>query len=98
VSSRIALGIVLARVVGKPVGIVAASAVAVRLGARMPSAVRMRHIVAVGAAAGVPFAVSLFVAQLALPSIPLYRATIGILSAAVIAGVAGGVLIRRETR
>jgi NhaA family Na+:H+ antiporter len=98
VSSRIALGIVLARVVGKPVGIVAASAVAVRLGARMPSAVRMRHVVAVGAAAGVPFAVSLFVAQLALPSILLYRATIGILVAAVIAGVAGGVLIHRETR
>jgi NhaA family Na+:H+ antiporter len=98
VSSRIALGVVLARVVGKPAGIVAASALAVRLGARTPSGVRMRHIVAVGAAAGVPFAVSLFVAQLALPSILLYRATIGILVAAVIAGLVGGMLIRRTTR
>jgi NhaA family Na+:H+ antiporter len=98
VSSRLALGIVLARVLGKPVGIVAASAVAVRLGARLPSAVGMRHVVAVGAAAGVPFAVSLFVAQLALPATLLDRATIGILGAAVIAGLAGGLLIRRETR
>jgi NhaA family Na+:H+ antiporter len=98
VSSRLALGIVLARGLGKPVGIVAASAVAVRLGARLPSAVGMRHVVAVGAAAGVPFAVSLFVAQLALPATLLDRATIGILGAAVIAGLAGGLLIRRETR
>jgi NhaA family Na+:H+ antiporter len=97
-SSSVAVGIVLARVVGKPVGIILASAMAVRLGARMPSGVRPRHVVAVGAAAGVPFAVSLFVARLALPSDLVYPATVGVLFAALIAGFAGWGMIRWTTR
>lgn len=97
-SSSIALGIVLARIVGKPAGIVIASAIAVRLGARMPVGVRLRHVAAVGAAAGVPFAVSLYVAQLALPPVLVYRATIAVLIAALVAGVVGAGMIRWATR
>jgi Na+:H+ antiporter, NhaA family len=99
VGSRISLGIVVARVVGKPIGITLASALAVRAGVgRLPSGVSLRHVAALGAVAGVPFAVSLFVARLALPSILLYRATIGVLLAAVIAGLVGTLALRRATR
>jgi Na+:H+ antiporter, NhaA family len=96
VFSRISLGIVVARVVGKPVGIWLASALAVRSGiVRLPSGVRLRHVTALGAAAGVPFAVSLFVARLALPSVLLYRATVAVLAAALLAGVVGAFALRR---
>jgi NhaA family Na+:H+ antiporter len=98
-TSRIVAGIVVARLVGKPLGILLAAALAVRLGvARLPGAMRMRHVLAVGAAAGVPFAVSLFVARLALPPVLVYRATVGVLLAAVLAGVGGVLAIRRATR
>jgi NhaA family Na+:H+ antiporter len=98
-SSRLGAGIVIARVLGKPVGIAAATALAVRLGiARLPSGLDMRHVAALGAAAGVPFAVSLFVARLALPGSLVPTATIAVLVAAVLAGLVGGVAIRRVTR
>jgi NhaA family Na+:H+ antiporter len=98
-SSRLALGIVVARVLGKPLGIALAAAIAVRTGlARLPSGVRPRHVVAVGAAAGVPFAVSLFVADLALPAALIDEATVAVLAAAVLAGAVGAFAIRRATR
>jgi Na+:H+ antiporter, NhaA family len=97
-SSRISIGILVARVVGKPVGIWLASAVAVRTGlARLPAGVRMPHVAALGAAAGVPFAVSLFIARLALPAGLVYDATVGVLAAAVLAGIAGSIALRRVT-
>jgi Na+:H+ antiporter, NhaA family len=94
--SRIGIAILLARVLGKPLGIWLASAICVRTGlARLPSGVGLRHVAAVGAAAGVPFAVSLFVARLALPASLAYDATVGVLGAAVVAGVVGGFALRR---
>jgi Na+:H+ antiporter, NhaA family len=94
--SRIGIAILLARVLGKPLGIWLASAICVRTGlARLPSGVGLRHVAAVGAAAGVPFAVSLFVARLALPASLAYDATVGVLGAAVVAGVVGAFALRR---
>jgi Na+:H+ antiporter, NhaA family len=99
VASRLSLAIVVARVVGKPIGITLASALAVRTGiARLPSGVRIAHVAAIGAAAGVPFAVSLFVARLALPPLLVYRATVAVLLTAVVAGLVGAFALRRVTR
>ncbi|MGZ4154778.1 MAG: Na+/H+ antiporter NhaA [Actinomycetota bacterium] len=99
VFSRISLAIVVARVLGKPLGIWLASALAVRFGlARLPSSIRLAHVAALGAAAGVPFAVSLFIARLALPTALVYRATVAVLLAAVIAGVVGVIALRRVLR
>jgi Na+:H+ antiporter, NhaA family len=98
-SSRLAVGILVARVVGKPLGITLASAAALRTGiARVPSGLGLRHVAAVGAVAGVPFAVSLFVAGLALPASLVYEATVAVLFAAVVAGILGGLAVRRVTR
>jgi Na+:H+ antiporter, NhaA family len=94
-SSRIAWGIVIGLVVGKPLGIVAATALArrLRLG-RLPDGIRLTHIAAAGAAAGIGFTVSLFVANLSYAGLPLADAKIAILAASVIAGAVGFALLR----
>jgi NhaA family Na+:H+ antiporter len=93
-------GIVLARTVGKVLGIVIACWIAVRAGAaRLPGGVGWPHIVGVAAAAGVPFTVSLFIAEISLGEGALLPAAkLGILLGAAFAGVAGLVLLRRAER
>jgi NhaA family Na+:H+ antiporter len=95
VTSRITLGIVLGLVVGKVVGVTLASAAAVRLGVgRLPVGVSWRHVLAVGAAAGIGFTVSIFISELAFPDqgrIDLAR--VGVLFASVIAGILGWVAL-----
>src|SRR5688572_8730251 len=62
---RIAGGILLGLFVGKPLGIVAATWIAVRLcGARLPDGVEWRGVALVGLVAGVGFTVALFIAAL----------------------------------
>jgi NhaA family Na+:H+ antiporter len=99
VDSRIAWGIVLGLVVGKPLGIVAATALGrrLRLG-RLPDGVRLLHVLAAGAAAGIGFTVSLFVADLSYRGIALDHAKVAILVASALAGALGLVLIRITTR
>ena len=64
----LALGISAGLLIGKPVGIVAASAVAVRLRfASLPEALTWRSIVVVGLVAGIGFTMALFITDLALP-------------------------------
>ena len=95
-TSRVAIGLVVARVVGKTVGISLACWLAVRLGiAKLPVGAGWRHIVGVGAAAGVPFTVALLVADLGIPSPGILDAAkVGILAAALISGVVGYVALR----
>jgi NhaA family Na+:H+ antiporter len=95
-TSRLATGMVVARVVGKTAGISLACLLAVRTRiARLPVDTSWWHIVGVGMAAGVPFTVSLLVAELGLPAgALLHAAKLGILVAALVAGVLGFVLIR----
>jgi NhaA family Na+:H+ antiporter len=92
---RLALAVVVARVVGKPLGIVLACAAAVRAGvARRPAGATWRQLAGVGAAAGVPFTVSLFIADLALPPGLLAPARVGVLLAAALAGVLAFAILR----
>ncbi len=49
-------------------------------------------------AAAVPFTVSLFIAELALPGRLLDAAKLGIFSAAVVAGIAGFIVLRAQRR
>jgi Na+:H+ antiporter, NhaA family len=99
-AGRVGIGIVLARTLGKVIGIVIACQIAVRWrAAQLPGGVGWPHIVGVAAAAGVPFTVSLVFAELALGPGPLLRAAkLGILAAAMSAGVVGFVLLRRAER
>jgi NhaA family Na+:H+ antiporter len=98
-TSTVALGIVLGLVVGKVAGVVGFTAIGLRLRAgRLPSGVRLRDIVGVGAVAGIGFTVSLFVADLSFAGDLLAEAKIGILAASVLAGTAGAILVRMLTR
>ncbi len=98
-SSRITHGVVLGLVVGKLVGIVGASWLAVRLGAgSLPGDVRWKHITGVGLIAGIGFTVSLFVTGLAFEdSRAVAEAKTGILGASVLAGLLGYIWLRVVT-
>ncbi len=92
---RLALGMVLARVVGKPLGIGLACAAAISLGlARRPEGSSWRQLVGVGAAAGVPFTVSIFVAEIALPPGLLDAARVGIFVSALLAAIVAFAILR----
>ena len=92
-------GVFVGLVVGKPLGIVLASFVVLRLGlAKLPSDLGARHLVVLGLVAGVGFTMALLVAQLAFRDpAALATAKLGVLvasgAAAVLALVAGRVLL-----
>jgi NhaA family Na+:H+ antiporter len=84
-------GVALGLVVGKPLGILLVSALALRLGlAALPAGLTFRHLLVLGCVAGVGFTMALFVAQLAFsdPSL-LAAAKLGILAASLVAGLLG---------
>lgn len=89
----VVIGIVLGLTLGKPVGILLATFVALRLGlAELPRSAGWAHILGAGILAGIGFTMSLFIAALAFSDdAMLVSAKIGILIASLLAG-AGGVL------
>lgn len=88
---RVMLGITLALVLGKPIGILAASALVIRLGwCRMPAAMNWMWLVLIGILAGIGFTMSIFIAMLAFTDTALLSAAkLGVLIASVSAGVIG---------
>ncbi|MET0909489.1 MAG: Na+/H+ antiporter NhaA [Ilumatobacteraceae bacterium] len=98
--SSVLVGVAVALVVGKFVGVASFSWVAVRLGfAHLPAGVRWAHIYGVAAVAGIGFTVSLFIAGLAFDDELLQDdAKFGTLIASVIAAVVGGVVLSLAAR
>jgi Na+/H+ antiporter NhaA len=94
-TSPVALGIVLGYVVGKPVGIVGASWLASRprFGG-LPRVLSWPGIAGDGAVAGVGFTVALLISSLAFHGRQLEEATLGVLTAAVLASFAGWTTFR----
>ena len=76
-------------VVGKPVGILVCSIVALRLGVGvLPRGLGLRHLLVLGMVAGVGLTMSLFIAQLAFADPQrLAAAKLGVLAASAVAGV-----------
>jgi NhaA family Na+:H+ antiporter len=67
-STRLATGIILALVVGKPVGIILTAALSIRLGwCELPRGLDMRRFAVIGFLGGIGFTMSLFVCNLAFP-------------------------------
>src|SRR6516162_5177214 len=97
-SSRIAWGIVLGLVIGKPLGIVGFSILAVRTRiARLPNGVSWLQMLAVGILAGIGFTVSIFISSLAFDDpAHLMDAKTAVLGASAIAGVLGYLALRHE--
>jgi NhaA family Na+:H+ antiporter len=90
VASSVAIGLVL----GKPLGVLLACFLSIRLGlSRLPAGVTARHLIVLGVVAGVGFTMALFIAQLAFPEPRLLAAAkVGILVASGVAGLLAFVL------
>ena len=95
-TSRITIGVVTGLVAGKVLGIVGASALAVRSGVgRLPDDVGWASVTGTAAVAGIGFTVSIFVTDLAFRNAALAtQARIGIFAASLLAGVLGAVVFR----
>jgi len=91
VSSPVTLGVAMGLVVGKPIGILLAAWLSVRVGlAQFPRGVNLHHMVGAGLLAGIGFTVSLFVTGLAFTDPALAdQGKVGILAASTIAGIIG---------
>jgi len=89
-TDEITLGIIAGLAIGKPIGILTFSWLAVTLGiARKPDDVGWPHLFGAGMLAGIGFTMSLFIANLAFTGTQLELAKFGILAASVISGLAG---------
>lgn len=103
-TSLVFAGVALGLVVGKPLGVVAAAAAAIRLGiCRLPDGVGWRHLAVVGGVAGIGFTMSLFIAGLAFADGPrLWAAKLAVLSASGVGAAgwlaAGRLLLPRPPR
>ncbi|GAB1514946.1 Na+/H+ antiporter NhaA [Actinophytocola sp. KF-1] len=98
-TDRVALAVIVGLVVGKLVGIVGFSLLAVRLRvARLPSELGKRDLVAVAMLGGVGFTVSLLIADLALDGPDMELAKGAVLVASMAASLLAAVLLVRRSR
>ena len=90
-SLLVMLGISLALLLGKPLGILLACFISLRLGwCRMPHGLNWQWLTLVGVLAGIGFTMSIFIAGLAFAGSPLLDAAkAGVLLGSLLAGVAG---------
>jgi len=96
IADPVALAVNAGLVLGKPVGIVGFSYLAVRLGlAALPSGVNWRMLVAAGCLGGIGFTMSLFVAGLAFPERPdlLDAGKVGILTGSLTSAILGSAVL-----
>jgi NhaA family Na+:H+ antiporter len=96
VTDPVVIGVALGLVLGKQLGITAASWLIVRSGfASLPAGVTLRHIYGAAWLGGIGFTMSLFISDLAFGEGDLLApAKIGILAASVVAGVGGFLVLR----
>jgi len=95
--SPVAWGVAIGLLVGKPLGILAACWLTVKLRvSRLPSSVSWRQVAGIGVLAGIGFTVSLFIAGLAFEDqAHLDAAKAAVLFTSVVAGITGFALLRR---
>jgi len=99
--NTVAMGIVIGLVVGKLLGIVGMTWLAVRFGGiALPEGLTMHHIIGVGMLGGIGFTMSIFVANLGFAQHPeiLLQAKSGILLASLISGICGYCWLRFGSR
>jgi Na+:H+ antiporter, NhaA family len=94
----ISMGVIFGLVLGKPIGIVLFSGLAVRSRvAAMLDGISWRQILGIGMLGGIGFTMSLFIANLAFGETPaLETAKVGILAASIVSGIAGAVVLLRR--
>jgi NhaA family Na+:H+ antiporter len=95
--SMVSLGVLAGLLLGKPIGVAGFAFIAIKSGlARLPAGATWSGMIGVGLLAGIGFTMSLFIAALAFKDpASLIQAKIGVLTASVIAAVAGLALLSR---
>jgi NhaA family Na+:H+ antiporter len=95
----VTVAVILGLAIGKPLGITGAALAAVRLRlASLPDGVSWTALHGCAWLGGIGFTMSLFIAALAFERTPLLdSAKVGILSASVVSGMIGAVILRRST-
>ena len=93
------LAIMVGLVIGKPLGFILASALAVRLGfGEKPNAYSWRQLAGAGALAGIGFTMSLFIAGQAFPSFDDFAsAKIAVFAASILSAVIGVAVLSKAT-
>lgn len=100
VADPVLWGVAAGLVLGKPIGVMAASLIVVKTGlASLPAGVTWRHMVGAAVLAGVGFTMAIFVANLAFDaSATVTVAKAGILLASVVSGILGFTILFITTR
>jgi Na+:H+ antiporter, NhaA family len=90
----VSLGVITGLLIGKPVGIFTLSWLSIRLKlAELPSNIQWIHLYGLACLGGIGFTMSLFIANLAFENTNVEIAKIGILTASVLAGLWGAVVL-----
>ncbi len=101
ISHPVSIGVISGLLLGKLIGIVGFSWIAVRLGvSKLPPGLNFRHIFGVGLMGGIGFTMSIFVAELGFAHHPqdLLMAKSGILAGSLLAGVSGFIWLYLTSR
>jgi NhaA family Na+:H+ antiporter len=95
-TSGVTWGVLLGLFIGKPIGVLLASWLAIKTGiAALPTGATWRQVVGVSILCGIGFTMALFVANLAFPGEAdhLSAAKVGIFGASLLAGILGGIIL-----
>jgi NhaA family Na+:H+ antiporter len=97
-SSNISLGVIFGLILGKFIGIVGFTKIAIKLKlATLPANVNWKHIYGVAMLAGIGFTMSLFISELAFTDLSyIVQAKIGIFIASLFCGIGGYLILRKS--
>jgi NhaA family Na+:H+ antiporter len=93
------LGIELGLLLGKPIGIVGFTLLAISLGiAKLPEGINLRKLIGMGMLAGIGFTMSIFISNLAFSDIPdlIQSSKVAVLVASLLAAVLGWLILKTD--
>ena len=99
-STQVALGVTLGLLLGKPIGIIGATFLMVKMRwATLPSAITRRTLLGLGMLASIGFTMSMFISTLAFTDeLLMTQAKLGIFLASILGGIGGYVLLNKKSK
>ena len=99
-STYVALGVTLGLLLGKPIGIIGATFLMVKMRwATLPSAITRRTLLGLGMLASIGFTMSMFISTLAFTDeLLMTQAKLGIFLASILGGIGGYVLLNKKSK
>ena len=99
-STHVALGVTLGLLLGKPIGIIGATFLMVKMRwATLPSAITRRTLLGLGMLASIGFTMSMFISTLAfIDELLMTQAKLGIFLASILGGIGGYVLLNKKSK